>query len=90
MSVEVYLGCERCKCAYHVGYIVTVRSNFVFDRDIADRLRELEKWIDEHSYCGGEISCPRMLWENGFDEDEWTVLPRDDERKPTVQPEGGI
>jgi hypothetical protein len=69
MSAEVYMACEHCKSAFHVGYIVTMQSNFVFDRDMASRLQPLQEWITKHTYCGDELRIPKLLWEPNVDEE---------------------
>jgi len=76
MSAEVYLGCEGCRTAYHIGYIVTIHSNFVLDRDLSERLLALQEFIHDHSYCGpdGGLSFPRIMWEGHVDEDTWKLI----------------
>ena len=78
MSAEVYLGCERCKKAVHIGYIVTIRSNFVLDRDIVAELPAVEAFINAHSYCGEGISYPRIMWEPTCDDFEIVNRPNPD------------
>lgn len=76
MSVEVYMACEPCKAAFHVGYIVMIHSNFVFGRDLPERLSKLEDWITKHTYCGDGIRYPALIWEPLVDEDNWTIDER--------------
>jgi hypothetical protein len=82
MSAEVYLACEHCKKAVHIGYIVTIRSNFVLDQDIVATLPALQSFINDHSYCGPEdssINYPRIMWEPTCDDFEIVNRPDDDD-----------
>lgn len=76
MSAEVYMACEPCKAAFHVGYIVTFHSTFVWDADLPARLPKLQDWITKHTYCGEGLRYPGLAWEPVVDEDTWTIEER--------------
>jgi hypothetical protein len=73
MSSEMYIGCRRCMTAFHIGYLVTVKSNFVFYEGID--MQALEKFITEHTYCNPEgMRFPELMSEGEVDEDTWKVI----------------
>jgi hypothetical protein len=82
MSAEVYLGCEACKAAFHIGHIVMIHSNFIADDGLTSepaRKKAFEAFVTKHTYCqpvGGphrDLRFPQIIWEGSFDEDTWKV-----------------
>lgn len=72
MSAEMYIGCRHCKAAFHVGYLVTIHSNFVFYDGID--MRSLERFITEHTYCDpAGMRFPEFLSDGVVDEDDWKL-----------------
>lgn len=74
MSSEIYIGCKSCKAAFHVGYLVTIKSNFVFYDNI--NMRALENFITTHTYCG-PMQYPLFISEGDIellDEDSWKLF----------------
>ena len=69
MSTDIYMACDKCKSAIHVGQ--TGLSGFAFYSGEPECMAALGKWLQEHYLCGdNRKGYPHIDFEDYVDPDD--------------------